>query len=128
MRRTHRGASVIEFVVVMGLVLTVFLMVLQLALRSYAEHVAQAAAEAGLAVTRAHDGSVAAGRAQTLRRAAQISTSGLTHVDVDVSRGADTATVTVVGRAQQILPGLDIDVERTVSGPVERFAVGPVTP
>ena len=47
--------------------------------------------------------------------------STLTNAQVVVERNGQTVTVTVTGQAASLVPGVPLDVERTVYGPTERW-------
>src|SRR5690349_5784597 len=61
-RRSERGAIAIEFMLVLSMLVVVFLVMLQYAVRAHAHRIVTAAAEEGLAATAAYDGSAEAGR------------------------------------------------------------------
>jgi Flp pilus assembly protein TadG len=99
------------------------LAVLQFALAEQAQHAAQAAATQALAVTRAQDGTPAAGRAQAAAVLARAGRS-LAGPAVTVTRTAARAQVTVTAGVQDLIPGLHFHVAATVAGPVEAWAAG----
>jgi Flp pilus assembly protein TadG len=122
--RGEQGAIAVEFMFVMSMLLVVFLLMLQYAVRAHAEHIASAAAREGLAAATAYDGSAAAGQ-QTAQRYLSRLGSGLHGSSVSADRDPDTAVVTVTGEAQQFIPFLTVDVRVRVEGPVERFVEQP---
>ena len=118
--RDERGVVAIEFMLVISMLLVVFLLMLQYAVRAHAERVAAAAADEGLAATSAYDGSAGDGKrvaADYLRRLGP----GFQSTSVDAHRSDTTATVTVGGEVQQLVPFLPVRLEVRVEGPVERF-------
>ncbi|MBD2896204.1 hypothetical protein amrb99_51480 [Actinomadura sp. RB99] len=95
-----------------------FLALAQAVMVSVARDVAQSAAEEGLRVARARQGTFTQGRAAAAsfaRREPVLQTP-----DVTVS-GSNTIVVRVTGRAPSLLPGVDITVSRTVRAARERF-------
>ena len=122
--RDERGAIAIEFMLVMSMLLVVFLLMLQYAVRAHAEHIASAAAREGLAAAVAYDGSAAQGQQTAQRYLARLG-PGLHGASVSAERGSNVAVVTVSGEAQQFIPFLTVDVRVRVEGPVERFVEQP---
>lgn len=118
--RNERGALAIEFMLVLGMFVVVFLVMLQYAVREHAERIASAAAEEGLAAAAAYDGSAEDGR-----RAAEQYVHGLSpalqNASVSVTRSATSARVEVTGEVEQLAPFLPVRVTVEVRGPVERF-------
>jgi len=109
-----------EFMLVISMLIVVFLLMLQYAVRAHAERIAQAAAEEGLAAATNFDGTAEEGE----RVAGEYLTNlgpGLDQTAVHVSRNNSSATVTVSGRVEQLLPFLPVFVRVRVEGPVENF-------
>ncbi len=123
-QRTERGAIAIEFMLVLSMLVVVFLVMLQYAVRAHAHRIATAAAEEGLAAASAYDGS-----AEDARRTAQKYVDdlgpGLHSAVVTASRSATTARVAVSGEVEQLVPFLTVRVSAEVQGPVERFVDAP---
>lgn len=118
-RRTDdQGSSSITIAIVFPAIATLFLALAQAVMVSVARDVAQAAAEEGLRVARAHQGSHAAGQAAAVGFARREPV--LLAPAVSVS-GSDTITVRVTGHAPTVLPGMRIAVARTARGARERF-------
>jgi hypothetical protein len=123
-RRGQRGAIAIEFLLVIGMIVVVFLFMLQYTVRAHAHRIATAAAEEGLAAASAYDGSAEDGRRTAqgyLHRLGQ----WLHGTAVSATRTATTAHVAVTGKAEQLLPFLTVRVSAEVEGPVERFVEDP---
>lgn len=116
----ERGAIAIEFMLVISMLVVVFLVMLQYAVRAHAQRVATAAAEEGLAAATAYDGSAADGR-QVAQEYVRNLGSALHRPTVSVERGATTAQVAVAGEVDQLVPFLTVRVSVEVEGPVERF-------
>lgn len=119
--RTDRGASTVEFVLTMPLLLLIMLMTVQFALIAHAQSGVQSAADEGAARARAYDGSVGQAQAQATRYVNRLSGSLLSSISVSVDRGHDQATVTVSGSVTHIVPFMPTTIERTSTGPVEHY-------
>ncbi|TDD87351.1 pilus assembly protein [Actinomadura darangshiensis] len=116
--RRDKGSATVATAITFPVVGLLFLALAQAVMVSVARDVAQAAAEEGLRVARARQGSFAGGRAAAASFARDEPI--LEAPDVTVS-GANTITVRVVGRAPSLLPGVNIGVSQTVRGARERF-------
>lgn len=92
----------------------------QFALWQHAGHMAQAAANEGVQTARAYGGSAAAGKNDTEALLNDLSGGALSDTSVTASRSLTSATVTIAGRAQSVIPGLIFPVKVTVTAPVER--------
>lgn len=123
--RHDRGASTVEFVLTMPVLLLTLLLTVQFALITHAQSGAQAAAEEGAAAARAFDGSGAQGEARARRYVNQLSGSVFTSTSIRSNRSHEQASVTVTGTVQQLVPGIPTTVTRTSTGPVERFVEEP---
>ena len=124
-RRTlpdDRGAVSADLVLVTPLVLLVLLMIVQFALWSHATHIAQAAASQGLAVTRAQDGTTAAGTASARQLLDQLAQGPLTDASVSAGRTSESASVRITGTARAVVPFLRLPIRAEAAGPVERFS------
>lgn len=109
-----------EFLLTISMLIVVFLLMLQYAVKAHAQRIATAAAEEGLAATTAYNGTTTNGRAAANQVLAQVA-PGLDNTNVAVTRTAATATVTVTGQVTQLIPFLPVEVSVHVEGPVERF-------
>ena len=118
--RCERGAIGIEFMLIISMLVVVFLVMLQYAVRAHAHRIVTAAAEEGLAAAAAYDGSAEEGR-RTVQRYVQDLGPGVENAVVTASRSADTARVTVTGEVEEFVPFLTVEVSAEVEGPVERF-------
>lgn len=120
----ERGVIALEFMLVIGTLILVFLVMLQFAVRVHAQHIASAAAREGLSSAAAYDGSAHDGEATTRRYLERLN-PGLEHATVQVTRYDSVAVVTVTGTAAEFLPLLDVDIEVRVQRPVEHFVEEP---
>ncbi len=121
----ERGSATTEVVLLTPVLLFLVLLVVQFGLWYHAEHVAQAAAQEGVRSARLEGSSADAGRT---RAVAFLSTVGPTIVQepvVTATRDANTANVSVEGRAVTVVPGFSLPVKATASSPVERFREDP---
>ena len=123
-RRSERGAIAIEFMLVLSMLVVVFLLMLQYAVRAHAHRIATAAAEEGLAAAASYDGSAEAGRQAAARYVDRVGPD-LKGTVVTASRSTTTATVGVSGEVEQLVPFLTVRVSAQVEGPVERFVEEP---
>lgn len=119
-RRSERGAIGVEFMLIISMLIVVFLVMLQYAVRAHAHRIVTAAAEEGLAAAAAFNGSAEEGR-RTARRYVSDLGPGVENAVVTASRSAETARVTVKGEVEEFVPFLTVEVSAEVEGPVERF-------
>lgn len=119
-RRSERGAIGVEFMLILSMLVVVFLVMLQYAVRAHAHRIVTAAAEEGLAAAAAYDGSAEEGR-RTAQRFVHDLGQGVENAVVTASRSAETARVTVKGEVEEFVPFLTVEVSAEVEGPVERF-------
>jgi len=120
-RRDERGVSTAETVIVFPIVATLIWVIFQVGVAIHANAVAEAAAQEGAAAARRYDGSQEAGRDRTLSYLQELGPTIIENRDVEVTRTAETATVTVRGTVISLIPGIHLTVEKTASGPVERY-------
>ncbi len=120
-RRDEGGASAIELVLYMPILMFTILFAVQFSLVYLGGQVASGAAREAARTARVTGN---AGQAQAVgeRIVRQIGKGVLDDAQVVPQVGAEQARVTVSGKASQILPFLPIPrVSETVEGPVERF-------
>ena len=118
--RGESGAVAIEFMLVIGMLVVVFLLMLQYAVRAHAERIASAAAEEGLAAAASYGGTATGGQREAEGYLTRLG-PGLNDTSVDAHRNGTSATVTVSGTVEQLVPFLPVRVQVRVEGPVERF-------
>lgn len=101
MARDERG-SIVAFVALIPALVLILAVIVQLAIIGHVRHQATAAAEAGLVLTAAYDGSSAEGLA---RMSDGMSSGGwVESVGFDATRGGEVASVRVEAEALQLLP------------------------
>jgi len=119
-----RGAASTELVITFPVVLLVILLALQFGMYLHAAQIAEAAAQEAVEAAQAERAVASAG--QSAARSLLTQLGALRGPTVRVDRTTTTVTARVTGRAQQVVPGFDLDIFATAEGPVERFV--PETP
>ena len=121
-KRAERGAtSIVETVLVAPALLFALMLIVQFGLLFHAQNVAEAAAQEGAAEARRFDGTPAAAEETTRTFLAELGPRMLTGRTVTAERTAETASVTVTGTVISLVPGLDLKVTESATGPVERY-------
>lgn len=119
------GASTVETVLLLPLVLLLTLLPVQAGLVWHAHQVLVAAAQEGARASRQADLSAAqaqaAGSASALAFTAQAGGRAVSDASVRVERGPQQVQVQVQGRALAVLPGFGLLVRARAVSPVERF-------
>ena len=105
----------------MPALLIAMLTILQIGLWFHTRHVALAAAQEGVRAARAYDGDDARARERALAQLDDLAPTLLRDRQVDVTRTAATASVTVRGHATSILGIFALPVHETARGPIEEF-------
>ena len=100
------------------LVLSALWLAMQWAMLSWANATALAAAQDGARTAAALDSTAAQG--QTVAATAADNGS-ITDLSVSASRAATLTTVTVTGRALQVIPGFPADIQVTATAPTQRL-------
>lgn len=127
--RDERGAtSVIQLVLIAPALLMMMMAIVQFGLLAHARNVAEQAAQEGAASARRFDGTEASAKADALKYLTLLGPQTLTDRDVVVNRGAQNATVTITGKVLTLVPGLDLHVQESSTGPVERYVPPVVQP
>lgn len=117
-----RGSAVAETVIVFPVLMTVVLVLAQVAMWAYAAHIAQAAASDALAATRVQDGTAQDGHAAAQHALDQLGPGPLRGVDVRVTRADEQAVVRVEGHTLSVVPFLDLTIHAEAAGPLEDLA------
>jgi Flp pilus assembly protein TadG len=120
-----QGASTLEFVLTMPLLLLFLMMTVQFALVAHAQSGAQAAADEGAAEARAFSGSTGRAEARAEQYVSELAGRMFTSHSVTARRGPTEASVTVTGAVISLVPGFNPTVSQTSTGPVERFVEEP---
>ncbi|WP_376766255.1 TadE/TadG family type IV pilus assembly protein [Actinomadura litoris] len=116
--RRDDGAATVAMAITFPVVGLLFLVLVQAVMVSVARDVAQSAAEEGLRIARARQGTFARGQAAAVSFARDEPVLQAPSVTVS---GTNTIAVRVTGKAPSLLPGVTITVSKTVRGPRERF-------
>jgi hypothetical protein len=117
--RSDRGAAAAELVIVMPVLMTVVLVLAQVAMWAHATHIAQATASDALAATRVQDGTVQDGQDTARHILDQLGPGPLHGVEVHITRDEGQAVVRVEGSTVSVVPGLHLTVHAEAAGPVE---------
>lgn len=120
--RQERGAVTAEIVILTPVLLLLLLLIVQFAIWSHATHVAQAAAAQALDATRVTGGTATAGEQEARRVLDQLDTGPLATSSIRVTRTDQTASVSITGTAETIVPLLHLPVHAEATGAVERFS------
>lgn len=121
-QRRDAGALTLEFVITMPMLLLTLMAAVQLGLVAHAQSAAQAAADEGASLARAYDGSASQGKARAHEYVTRLAGSMFSNYQVSADRGAQTASVTITAQVTSLVPGWSPTIQRTSTGPVERFA------
>jgi len=127
-RDRHRGdprrsdAGLAEFVVCLPVFFLLVIGGVQYALWSHASHLARAAAEQGSQVASGYGSTLSAGTQAAQSFIATTGPGTLTNPQVSTSTlSGDVAQVTVTGRAQALIPWLDLTVSATSNAPIQEY-------
>lgn len=118
-----RGSTSVEMVGYTAVMLAALLVGVQAAAWGLGELACRYTANHALQTTRVLHGSADAGRADAATVLTAIHGNLVVSPEFAATRSAATATVTVKGKAVQVIPFLTLPVGTTVSGPVEVLAV-----
>ena len=120
--RGQVGSVTLELTVIFPAVLLLIFGIVQAAVWYHGRTLAMLAAQDGLRVVQALDGSAAAGRTQATAALADNGATGfLTDPRVTATRTPTSATVTVTAHSVALLPGVALPVRQRATGPVERL-------
>jgi hypothetical protein len=118
-RRADRGSTSVEMVGYTAVMLAALLVGVQAAAWGLGELACRYAANHAVQATRVQGGSAEAGRADASSVLTDVHGNLVVDPEFAATRTATTATVTVKGKAVQVIPFLSLPVGATVSGPVE---------
>lgn len=118
--KEERGSSAVEAVVILPFLFLIFFTIIQGTMVLQAGNAAQSVASAAYNAARLYGASDGDGVAAGNALLGDLE-STLTNAQVVVERNGQTVTVTVTGQAASLVPGVPLDVERTVYGPTERW-------
>ena len=118
--RGDGGGAALTWVLLFPMVLLLLFGGIQIAITSYAKNLALATAQAGVRAATSAPGDVsrAVPAAQTF--AASKADGTLDNPGINVSVDGNTVTVTVTAQARSVVPGMDMTVSQSASGPMER--------
>lgn len=116
-----RGASSIEMVLALPIVLTVLFLAVQAGMWFYARSIALAAAQSGARTSAILGSNLDQGLTDARSFATDVGGTTLSGVTVTGARSATTTTVTVTGHTVRLVPFMDLTVTQTATLPVERY-------
>ena len=120
--RRRGDAGLAEFVVCLPVFFLLVIGGVQYALWSHASHLARAAAEQGSQVASGYGSTLSAGTQAAQSFIATTGPGTLTDPQVVTSTlSGDVAQVTVTGRAQALIPWLDLTVSATSNAPIQEY-------
>jgi Flp pilus assembly protein TadG len=119
--RRDRGASSVEMVLALPIVLTVLFLAVQAGMWFYARSIALAAAQSGARTSAMLDSSLQAGLSDARSFATGVGGTTLSDITVTGDRSATSSTVTVSGHTVRLVPFMDLTVTQTATLPVERY-------
>jgi hypothetical protein len=119
------GYSVLELAVVLPFFIVLLMLVFQAATVWYGRGIVQATAREGLRAAEAYNATADDGQTRASDYLQQVAPNALTGPHIDVSRGADTVTVTVTAHVPALVPFATFTVHAHATGPVERYRPPP---
>ncbi len=120
--RRWNDAGLAEFVVCLPVFFLLVIAGIQYALWSHASHLARAAAEQGSQVASGYGSNPSAGTQAAQNFIATTGPGTLTNPQVSTSTlSGGVAQVTVTGRAQALIPWLDLTVSATSNAPIQEY-------
>ena len=121
-RQCRGDAGLAEFVVCLPVFFLLVIAGVQYALWSHASHLARAAAEQGSQVASGYGSTLSAGTQAAQSFIATTGPGTLTNPQISTSTlSGDVAQVTVTGRAQALIPWLDLTVSATSNAPIQEY-------
>ncbi|ASW53101.1 TadE family protein [Plantactinospora sp. KBS50] len=123
-RDADRGATPVELAILLPMILFLLIMSIQAAAYFLARTVAFTAAQEAVENTRTLGGGSAAHGERVALDYVADAPGWLTDSRAEVTKSGTEVTAQVSGRVLRLLPGIDIRVEQTARGPVERVTTG----
>lgn len=117
-----RGSTSVEMVGYTAVMLLALLIGVQAAVWGLAEMACRYSANHALQAARVHGGTAGAGHDDARLVLTEINANLVTDPTIETSRDTTTATVTVKGRALQVVPFLSLPVGATVTAPIEKLS------
>lgn len=114
-----RGSTTVEMTLWTAGLLLAITCAVQASVWGLAQLAARYAANHALQTTRVYGGTANSGTIDAAAVLNQIDPKLLTGTQIQVTRGAGTATVTITGNALRVLPLVTVPVRASVSAPVE---------
>ena len=118
-----RGSSTVEAVITIPVIVVFTLLVIQFALMWNARHTAQAAAQLAARSAATYESTAGIGQADAEDYLSRTAPNLLSGRSVQVNRGADAVTVTVVASVPSVIPFASFTVDEQASAPIEAFQV-----
>lgn len=110
-----------QVVLIAPLLMLTLMTIVQAGLIFYAQAVVEAAAQEGAAEARRFDGTEAGAQSRTETYLEALNSKILEGRSVQVTRSAETAEVTVTGSVISLVPFLELEIQESATGPVERY-------
>ncbi|MFC7546440.1 TadE/TadG family type IV pilus assembly protein [Plantactinospora sp. GCM10030261] len=120
MGSVDRGATPVELAILLPTILILLIVSIQAASYFLARTLAFNAAQLAVNSARPYTGSKADGE-ESAHAFISAAPGWLTGAEVSVERTDTEATAVVTGQVLSLLPGIEITVQQTAHGPVERF-------
>jgi Flp pilus assembly protein TadG len=121
----ERGSSAVEMAIIFPVTVFVIFGILQFGLWYHAASIARSAAQEGARAASAYQASAAAGSAGADQVLHDNAGGLISRVRVVPYRDGEVATVTVSGRALQLVPFIPLAVQASATAPVEAYRPPP---
>ncbi|MGV1006701.1 MAG: TadE family protein [Candidatus Nanopelagicales bacterium] len=118
---SDRGSITTELAVLFPVMLAMIFLIVQGGVLFHTRNVTQLAAQEGLRLATALNGTAGQGQARAAQALASTAGNWLCDPSVTATRTATTASVVITGRSLSLVPGVPgVPIRSTASGPVER--------
>lgn len=121
-RRGERGNATIQIAILFPAMLLILLACLQAGVYWYCQSAALSAAQEGVRVTAANDGTVSAGTDRASSFLKRISGTLIESAQVTGRRTTTEASITVRGTALTLIPGVPFTITATATLPSEEYS------